>query len=192
MTVTAPQQTALEMAVVRVAYFAEFQFVSGTVRVCNFSQTMDWGGFTWTGLGALGNISAVEESAGLESSALKFTLNVAQLSYKALALGPVEDYRGHAAKLYMCPLTESYQLIDTPILCWRGFMDSMTVGFEGETGQIVLQCETSANGLRRRPTLRLNAAQHKARYPTDTGLDLQKDLIAKPALWLSVAFQRAR
>lgn len=190
MTVSADQQTALEKAVVRVAYFAEFQFVSGTIRVCNFNQTMTALGHDWAGLGALGNISAIEESAGLESSALKFTLNVAQLSFKALALGAVEDYRGQTAKLYMCPLTESYQLIDTPILCWTGFMDSMTVGFEKDGGQIVLQCETSANGLRRRPTLRMNAAQQKAKYPTDSGFDLQKDLIARPALWLSKAFQR--
>lgn len=192
MTVTADQQTALEKAVVRIAYFAQFEFVSGTVRVSNFNQTMDWGGFTWIGLGALGNISPVEESAGLESSSLKFTLNVAQTSFKALALGPVEDYRGQAAKLYGCPLTESYQLIDTPELRWRGIMDSMTVGFEGEAGQIVLQCETSANGLRRRPTLRMNEAQQNQRYPTlnDTGFRLQKDLIARPSLWLSKAFQR--
>lgn len=190
MTVTVDQQTALEKAVVRVAYFAQFDFVSGTVRVCNFNQTMTTLGFDWIGLGSLGNISPVEESAGLESSAMKFTLNVAQLSFKALAIGPVEDYRGQAAKLYMCPLTESYQLIDTPVLCWSGFMDSITVGFEGADGQIVLQCETSANGLRRRPTLRMNAAQQKAKYPTDTGFDLQKDLIARPSLWLSKNFQR--
>lgn len=190
MTVTVDQQTALEKPVVRVAYFAEFQFVSGTIRVCTFNQTIPWDGFDWIGLGALGNISPVEESEGLESSAMKFTLNIAQLSFKALALGTVEDYRGRAAKLYGCPLNESYQLIDTPVQRWSGTMDLMTVGFEGAAGQIVLQCETSANGLRRRPTLRVNAAQQKAKYPTDTGFDLQKDLLARPSLWLSKNFQR--
>jgi hypothetical protein len=191
MSLTAPQQAAMEKQAVRLAYFAQFDFVSGIVRVCNFGQTVTWGGFDWTGLGGLGSISPVEESAGRESSALKFTLNVAQASFKALALGSVDDYRGKAAKLYICPLTEQYQLIDTPAICWRGTMDLMTVGFDGENGQIVLQCETSANGLRRRPTLRMNAAQQKARYPTDTGFDLQGDLIARPQLWLSKLFQHA-
>jgi hypothetical protein len=108
---TVAQQTALEKAVVRVAYFAEFSFASGTLRACNINQTVTWGGFTWSGLGQLGGISAVEESDGLNSSALNFTLNVAQPSLLAEGAGAVEDYRGKPAKLYMCPLDESYQLI---------------------------------------------------------------------------------
>lgn len=189
MTTTA-QQTALEKPVAREAWFVELQFAGGTVRVCSFGQTFTWGGYDWIGLGAVGRISPLDESAGVASSSMTFSLNVAQVSILALALGPVEDYRGLPAKLYFCPLDESGVLIDTPELCWRGLMDTMQVGVDGEEGQVALKCETSAYGLKRRPSLRLNAAQQKQRYPTDTGFDYLTDLIANPQMWLSRKFQQ--
>lgn len=189
MTTTA-QQEAREKAVVPQAYFVSFDFAGGMVRLCNFNQTMEWGGYSWLGLGALGNISEVDDSDGVESKSLNFTLNVAQTSLLALAVGPVEEYRGRAAKMYECPLTENFQLIDTPIRCWSGYMDMMSVGIDGEQGQIFLKCETAAYGLKRQPTLRMNAPQQRANYPTDSGFDYLNDLSARPAMWLSVKFQR--
>jgi hypothetical protein len=192
MTTTVPQQAALEKAVVRVAYFAEFAFASGTLRVCNINQTVTWGGFDWSGLGQLGSISPVEESDGLNSSALNFTLNLAQPSLLAEAAGAVEDYRGKPAKLYMCPLDESYQLIDTPQICWRGTMDMVTLGIDGGSGSIVLKCETASYGLKRRPSLRMNASQQKQKYPTDRGFDYLADLLASPEKWVSILFQQQK
>ncbi len=187
---TAPQQLALEKPVAAVAFFLELQFKSGPVRVCSYSQTYSWGGFDWIGLGALGSISPIDESAGVASGSMTFGLNVAQSPVLALAVGVVEDYRGQPAKLYFCPLNEAGQLIDTPEICWRGLMDTMAVSVDGEEGQVALKCETSAYGLKRRPSLRLNAAQQQQRYPTDTGFDYLNDLIARPQLWLSRKFQQ--
>jgi len=190
MSLDTPQQTELEKPVTRYVYFVELHFVSGIIRVCTAGQTIAWGGFDWLGLGSIGSISALEESAGVASSALNFTLNIAQASYLSLALGAVMDYRGQPAKMYFCPLDEQFLLVGTPKICWRGIMDTVVVGVNGEQGQAVLKCETSAYGLKRRPSLRLNAAQQRQKYPTDTGLDYLTDLIAKPQLWLSKKFQQ--
>lgn len=190
MTTSTNQQAALEKANVRVVYFAEFQFLTATSRLSTWNQTISWGGYEWLGVGALGAIGAVEESDGLEAKSLNFTLNAAQQSWLALAVGSVEEYRGRTAKLYMCPLDENYALIDTPVLCWTGIMDTVSIGIDGEEGQIVLKCETSAYGLKRQPALRLNPAQHKQKHPNDLGLDYLPDLIAKPQLWLSKLFQK--
>lgn len=183
------QQEALEKVVVPLVYFAEFNFASAVVRVSNFNQTVDWGGFEWLGVGSLGAISEVTETDGIESSPLNFRLNIANPSLLALSIGPVEEYRGRDAKLYMCPMDEQFRLIGTPELCWSGIMDMMSIGIEGEEGQITLKCETSAYGLKRQPSLRLNAAQQRKKYPTDTGLDYQNGTIANPAVWLSRRFQ---
>jgi hypothetical protein len=190
-TLSAPQQTELEKPVARIVYFTEFQFVAGTVYVSTANQPITWNSQDWIGLGALGAISPLEESEGLESKSMTFTLNVAQTAYLNLAVGSVENYRGRAAKLYFCPLGESFQLVGTPQLCWRGIMDTMSVGVDGQEGSIQLKCETSAYGLKRQPGFRLNAAQQKKRYPTDTGFDYLTDLIANPQVWLSKKFQRS-
>lgn len=187
---TLDQQNALEKPVVPVAYFAFFDFASAPVRVCNFNQSVAWGGYDWLGMGALGSISQVSESDSLESSPVNFGLNVADPSVLALAVGPVEEYRGRRAKLYMCPLNDDYTLIDEPTLCWSGTMDMMSLGVAKESGNITLKCETAAYSLKRQPGLRMNAAQQKKRHPADTGFDFLTDLIATPAVWLSRRFQQ--
>jgi hypothetical protein len=190
-TLDSSQQDELEKPVTRLVYFVELQFLSQTIYICSANLTLTWGGHDWIGLGSIGSISAIEESEGVESKSLTFALNVAQHSILALAIGEVEEYRGRNARLYFCPLDESFKLVGTPVLCWRGIMDTMSVGVDGEEGQISLKCETSAYGLKRQPGLRLNAAQQKSRYPTDTGLDLLTGLIAEPVVWASAKFQRS-
>lgn len=191
MTLSAAQQTALEQPVVRKAYFVEFQFASGTSYLCTLGQSITWGGHEWVGLGALGNISQAEESDGLTSKPLNFTINSAQISWLALAVGDVEEYRGLPAKMYMCPLDEGFALIGTPVACWTGAMDTVAVGInESGEGQITLKCETAAFGLKRKSSLRMNAAQQKKKYPSDTGFDYLNTLIAEPQTWVSIAFQR--
>lgn len=187
---TAAQQAALEKPVVRLVYFVELQFASTTARMNTTGQTITWNGQEWLGVGTIGTISAIEETDGLEPKAVTFTLNAAQQSWLGMAVGPVEEYRGRSAKLYMCPLDEGFRLIDTPVLCWTGIMDTVSVGLDGEAGQIALKCESSAYGLKRRQSLRINAAQQKKKYWWDTGLDFLEGLIARPQLWLSKLFQR--
>lgn len=189
MTISAPQQTALEQPSVSVAYFVEFQFASATLRVNTANQVMTWGGYDWIGLGSMGTISSVEESEGLEPKSMTFTLNAAQQSILAIGVGTVENYRGLPVKMYFCPLNTDFTLLGTPELCWRGIMDQMGVGINGEDGSIALKCETSAYGLKRRQILRMNAAQQKLKHPTDTGFDYLNSLISQPALWLSRRFQ---
>lgn len=186
---TEAQQTELERPGARVVYFVEFDFLDGKQRLCTWNKTLPWNGYDWLGLGAISAIGQVDESESLDARALSFTLNAAEPTWLALAAGPVEEYRGRSAKMYMCPLNENYQLVDTPEQCWRGIMDAASIGIDGEEGSIVLKCETSAFGLKRRQTLRMNATQQKKKYPTDTGFDYLVDLIARPQLWVSKRFQ---
>jgi hypothetical protein len=194
MTLSVDQQAALEKPALIIAYFAEFHFADGVVYVSSLPLNINWGGHDWIGLGAIGSITVVEESQGTAASALSFDLNIVQPEWLALSVGTVEQYRGRDAKLYFCPLNENYQLIDTPQVCWRGTMDTMTseiTGNQGESaGRIVLKCETSAYGLKRKSSLRVNDPQQQQRYPGDTGLAYLNDLLATPSQWLSKKFQR--
>ena len=187
---TAAQNAELAKPVTRVVYFVEFQFASATSRLSTANIPITWGGFEWVGMGTLGGIGAVEESDGLESKPLNFTINSAQPAWLALAVGDVEEYRGRPAKMYMCPLNEAFQMVGTPEKCWAGIMDTLSVGVNDDSGSITLRCETSAYGLKRRPSFRLNAAQHKKDHPDDTGLDYLNGLISDPAVWLSKKFQQ--
>ena len=187
----AAQDAELAKPVTRTVFFAEFQFASGTQRVSNANQPYTWGGYTWSGLGALGGISAISESESVTSKSVSFTLNAADPAWLAEAVGSVEDYRGLPVKLYFCPLAPEFTLVGTPELCWRGVMDTVAVGIDNDgAGAITLTCETSAYGIKRQQALRVNAAQQRARYPTDSGFDYLTGLIANPQLWISKLFQQ--
>lgn len=195
MTLTANQQAELEKPVTRLAFFAEFHFLTGIVYLSSLGQTINWGGHDWLGFGAVGNISPIDESLGTAANALTFGLNVTQIEWRSLATGNTAEYRGRDAKLYFCPQNEQFQLVDTPVICWRGTMDTQQVSIDGDmgsaSGNIALKCETSAYGLKRKSALRLNAAQHKQKYTADLGFDYLTDLIGNPDnnIWLTKRFQ---
>lgn len=193
-TLTSGQQDELEKPVTRIAYFVKFEFLTATVYLSSLQQTVTWGGHDWIGLGGIGGITPVDQKTGTASQALTFQLNMAASDLLAVGVGAVEEYRGRGATLYFCPLGEAFTLVDTPVVCWRGTMDTMVSSIEGgredAKGTISLKCETSAYGLKRRSNLRMNAAQQKQRYPNDTGFDFQTALIANPGTWISVRFQR--
>lgn len=184
---SAPQQAANEKANIRTAYFLELQFAGGTSYLCSFDRSYTWGGHTWSGLGQIMALSPVENSEGTKPNPLRITLAV-EPAWLAKAVGPVEEYRGKKSLMYVCPLDDNYRLIGTPQLAWRGKMDTVVIGIDGPAGSIVIGCETAVLGLRRRSSLRLNAAQHKARYPGETGFDYLVDLLANPQTWISKKF----
>ncbi len=169
------------------------EFASTTLRLCNFNKPFIWGGFTWQGLGSLGSISEIKASEKIEPNPVILGLNIAQPDWLAFGIGPVEEYRGLPVRIYQCPLTPQHTLIDDPILAWEGDMDVVAVstedGNEEVAGTISMRCEPPSKRLRRRVPLRVNANQQKARYPGDTGLDYQADLLNTPVTWLSRAFQ---
>lgn len=187
---SAGQQTELEKVVTRTAYFVELQLSTGTQRLTTFNQSFTWGGYTWSALGQLINIGAIGEEESTEPKGINITITAAESSWLALAIGPVEEYRGLPVKMYMCPLDTAYQLVGTPVLAWRGVMDSVQINInESGEGLISIQCETAVFSLKRRPMFRINAEQHKRIYPTDTGLDYLTDLLGNPQRWLSKKFQ---
>lgn len=191
-TLDPTQTSAVAAAVVRTAYFVELQFRDGTQRLSTLNiPSVVWGGYSWAGLGTLGIISSITENETLNSSSLSFTLNAVQPSWFALATGDIQEYRGLKAKLYFCPLDSGFNLINTPIQCWNGVMDMVTVGITGVDSTITLKCETSAYGLKRANSYRTNASQQKKDFPNDTGFDYQTDLITNPAVWLTVDFQKS-
>lgn len=187
---TVNQDNAFASSFVNVVYFIEFQFKSATTYLSTANFNIDCGGHTWLGFGEAGAISDVQQTESMETSSVTFTLNIAQLEWLAIALGDVDEYRGKPVKLYMCPLTNNYQLIDTPVLLWKGYIDTMGAGVSGEEGSISLKCESSAYGLKRLPTYRMNKAQWAKYHPTDKGMQYIESLISDDFKWLTKRFQQ--
>jgi hypothetical protein len=190
-TPSVEQQTAFSSAYFSAAYFAEFQFTTGTARFTSWNTSLDWGGYTWIGTGTMGSITPVKQSEKLQSMSLDFTLTVADPAVIAVALSAAETYRNKPAYLYTAPMTDG-AILGVPILTWQGVMDQMSMSLESSGGSVSLRCLPVADKMSAAQNLRINDATQKAYFPASRGLEYQSGLIADPHLWLSKDFQAQR
>lgn len=189
-SVHSTQQTALEGRYFTIAVFLYLDFSGGIIRVSTWNHDLVWGSNTWTGLGKFVSISDAKESEKIETQPIDINLSIADSAILALAIGEAESYRGRAAYAYMCPM-EDGALIGTPIQCWSGTMDIVTVSYGADGGgAISLRAKPTSDRLSRPSTFRVNhQLQQQLVLSTDLGFEYQEDLIANPQLWLSRKFQ---
>jgi hypothetical protein len=174
-------------------YFVELAFAGGMIRVTTWSTSLDWGGYTWTGLGALVGISKVASSERPQYPALDLSLGVQNPTILGLARGNVENYRGRDANLYRYILSDTLQYLGDPELVWAGEMSQVRIDTgdgQKRPASITLRCEQRGRAQRNSTSLRLVSAQQEQRFPGDTALRRKEELIAKPQLWLSKKFQQ--
>lgn len=130
-TLTTAAATAVAAEVVPRALAVELAFTSGVLRLASTTTDLVIDGDSFLGVGVLGSISQVEETADLASATLALTLSGIPPDTIAIALG--EAYQNRAGTVYEVPLdADTLQPIADPIVLFRGRMDVMTVQ-RGET-----------------------------------------------------------
>lgn len=175
------------------AYFAEMDFVDGMIRLTTWNANIIWGGFTWSGLGALASVSKVATSERPQYPAVDFTLGVQNPTILGLARGNVENYRGRDVNLYRYILSDANTYLGDPELIWAGEMSQVRIDTgdgKNKAASISLRCEQRGRAQRNSTSLRLVSAQQEQRFPGDTALRRKEELIGKPQLWLSKKFQQ--
>ena len=130
---------ASKQPVVRPVLLAQLDFASGSVRVTSAPFDITSGDETFTGVGNLGSISAVPEGAELQSYAIQLTLSGIPADLIALALA--DQYQGREAKLYLALLDEGHRLTGTPLLIFRGQMDTLDIEL-GQTATLTLTVQS--------------------------------------------------
>ena len=89
--------------------FLEFDFLSGTSRVCSREHSVEWNGFTWLGAGRVGTVEAVGEGGELEARGIAMTLSGLTGGLLATALTPAE-YKGRAVRMWCGQMEETRYL----------------------------------------------------------------------------------
>lgn len=172
--------TAIAQPVVRLAFFAEFQFASGTLRVWTGAGNKSWSAQTWSGVGEFAGLSPVDETTEIGAAGLTFSLNGISSSLLALALD--DAYRGRACKLWLAILDANDAVVDAHQI-FAGRMDVMSIVDGGETGSITLQAENRLVDLTRARSLRYTDAEQQRLFPGDLGCAYVAKLAEKPIYW---------
>lgn len=137
---SAANQTAAEAQSVVAVTFVDLDIPGDRLRLNDSNLNLEWGGFTWSGVGTFGGIEAIEESQDLIAQPVRLTLSGVEANLITDAL--TTQYQGRAATIYVAPLNpDSLQFLDTPEEAWSGFMDVMTLEADHKLGKISLTCE---------------------------------------------------
>lgn len=169
----------------------ELQLRSGTVRYTNWPLSVELMGETWQGVGNLGSIGSLHESEDGAEEKLSLKLSPVDIGTRALALGDPSDYQDRPVRLWVGLLdANSLQISGAPVLRFSGVMDQLKIERDGTTATISLDCRTASYDVRSNPSvMRMNHAQHQARYPTERGFEYLSSLIGNPAVWMSKKLQ---
>lgn len=180
---------AVDDATVRIAYLAQLEFPSGTIRVWTGVGNLSWDSQTWTGVGTLGGISDISEAKGTEAPGV--TLQLSGIPSEMLALALDDAYQGYPAKIYQAMFDAAMAVIVDPVLVFSGRMDVMQITDAGQTGTIDLTCESHSIDLDRKRVLRYTHEEQQRLFAGDLGLEFVAAMQDKPIYW-SIASQAAR
>lgn len=183
-------EAAAAAGAVGVLYLVEMDFSGGTLYYTNWPVDVTVGATTYTGLGNLGAVGAISESEDGSSQTVDLELSQVNASLLSLALGNVNSYQDRPVRIYLALTDTNFVVSGAPVLVFSGYMDTVSIKRDGGTGKITMRCTTTGADVRKNPAaLRLNDAQHQARYPGELLYQYTTDLIGKPKRWLSVRFQ---
>ena len=176
---TATQTTASEASTVRLLLLVRLDFPSGVVAAHSGVGTISYGGEDYKGLGELGGIGTVSERNDLSPHALELSLSGIDPAMVSESFEPV---MGRDARLYLGLLDADHQLIDDPVLVWRGRMDTMAVEM-GEKATINVSCESRLADWDRPRVRRYNDVDQQRLHPGDRGMEFVSAMVEKEIIW---------
>jgi hypothetical protein len=155
----------------------EMFFVSGTVRLWFGIGDLTIDGRTFTGAGALINISEVEETAQLQASGVTLTLSGIPTTLIATAIS--EPYQGRVCNIYFGVVTPTPSMS----VVFSGFIDQMVVTDTSDACTIAVTVENKLIDLERPRSRRYTDEDQKSRFPGDRGLEFVESLQTKELFW---------
>lgn len=178
---SASNLAAAEALHVRPLFFVELVFDAATVRIHNGVGTYTWNSQSWTGLGALGSVSTLEE--GIELSPYSMSLELWALDPTILAQATTEPVFNRAVTIYQGFLDESGQLIDTPHTLWSGLGDHTALALGGDRDLVSLVCESELRFLDQANGSRFTDEDQQARYSGDVALEYLPQMVDASVVW---------
>lgn len=185
---TAGFLSATRADVVRLVYFLQIEYMTGTSRYTSWSNNIYWspdGGSPseeWLGLGDLIEQDEIYETAEQESRQTIFTLSGVQAATIARALDPAK-YTGQAVTVWFGLLDENHQLIGNPVKELVGLADTHDIKRQGDKVSIRLTVVDERSRWDTPNIRRYTNQDQQERYPGDRGLEFVADQADKVIAW---------
>lgn len=177
-------QTATAEAVrsdnVRPFSLVEIEFPDGVARACSLPFDCEIDGKVFSGVNALGTIGEVQEGAENRSYSVSLTLAGIPLEFVEYVLS--QDVKGKQVTLYVGFLNDSNDVVGQPYKTFVGIADTLDLKI-GQESAVQIVAESLLVLWERPKTRRFTAADQRARYPGDAGLDYVGSMVSKELPW---------
>jgi hypothetical protein len=138
--ITAALADALDAADLRPAILFEGAFPSGMVRIWTGAGPVEWDGKSWTGVGVLLGLGALEETSDVVASGTTVSLSGVPLDLVGLAID--EARQGQPGRIWLALLTEDRQIIVDPVQAFTGRLDVPEIQKDAHTCRITISYES--------------------------------------------------
>lgn len=183
---TTAAATAVTAEAVPRAMAVELAFGSGVVRLATTTWNLTIDGDDFLGVGTLGSISVVEETADLASTQLTLGLSGIPADTVAIALG--EDYQNRAAIVYDVPLNPTTLApVADPIKIFVGRMDVMTVKRDAGGASVEVRLTNRLVDWERPRRVLFSDEQQQRAHPGDTSFQYAASLAERNVIWPAAA-----
>jgi hypothetical protein len=177
-----PQMVAqLSAAKIRPVLFLQMKFTDGPIFVWSGLGNLNWNGHVWVGLGALGTISAIEESSELKATNVTFTLSSIPQDLIQHALGQVRQ--GYPVQLWFGTLGDNNNVLADPLQIFAGRMDVPTIDEGAQTSTISIAVENRLIDLNRSRERRYTDQDQQIDHPGDLGFQYVQFIQAWSGTW---------
>jgi hypothetical protein len=152
---------------IRPCLFLEGQFTSGFLRVWSGLGPVNWNGYQWLGIGTLGTISPMAESADVKANGVTISLNGIPNDLIAKMLNEVRQ--GYPVKIWFGCLDSVGNVIADPYQAFGGRMDVPTIDEGATTSTISISVENRLIDLQKPRERRYTHEDQQISYPGDLG-----------------------
>jgi hypothetical protein len=172
---------ACQSNVVYPAIFLAATFTSGPVYLwtgwgqITFTAAGASTAHTYSGIGTMGSLSAIEEGSSVNARGITLTLSGVDTNLLTEVL--TEFSLGAPVTVYLGFFTAAGVFVDTPIPIFVGYMDQPTIDVAGQSAVITIACENKLVILNVVAARRYTNDDQQLDYPGDTGLEFVQGLI---------------
>ena len=159
---------------------AKLEFDDGDFLVWSGRGDLVFNSQTYTGVGDLGKISEIEE--GIEQRPFGIALEISGIDPSNISLALSEELQNRKAQVWLGFFNSSYVLITSPVLLFKGRMDTMNIKL-GKTATIVVTAESRLIDWSRPRIRRYTNADQNERFPGDKGFEFISDTTEKEIVW---------
>jgi hypothetical protein len=173
--------SALKEGELRPILFFEGEFASGWVRIWSGLGDITWTGRTWTGVGNLLGLGAIEETQQVVAGGTTVSLSGVPLEMVALAID--EARQGKPGRVWLGLLTDAREIIADPVQAFTGRLDVPEIADTGESCTVTISYENRLIDLGTPRNWRYTHESQQALAPGDQGFAFVTTIQDKEITW---------